>query len=222
MRLISQRPNARPRCAGGAAVLFAAALLTSPSPSLAAEGQPATSLGKLGPRAKKSARTRCRRDADCEVCPRACRGCAPCKTTWRRVCNRKQAALLRKRQQAGGCPKLKCKRCSGRGVRLGNFAFCQRGVCRLRHFATPPPKRPSSKDRACKRDAQCVLMPLASPCGCAPCGHVWRRAVNRGYYRRWKGKWAARRCAQRACPACARVPYGRSASCVAGQCTVRP
>lgn len=85
--------------------------------------------------------------------------------------------------------------------------------------AAAPPQEPWSKERTCRRTADCVIRPR-SPCSCPPCAPTWRRAFNRKALKTWKGKWAARRCQMPLCPACVPRYLGRKAVCVKGQCAV--
>ena len=86
----------------------------------------------------------------------------------------------------------------------------------------PPPRRPPSKDRGCKRDADCVI--AWRPCGYRDpiCEDTWKEAVNRAADQRQQARWANRK------PVCDRTllcksPKGRwlgsRAVCVKGQCT---
>ncbi len=83
-----------------------------------------------------------------------------------------------------------------------------------------PPRRPWSKDRLCRRNRDCVLMP-SWPCDCPPCGDVWREAVNRKALKRFKMSWARKRCKKPKCRKCEGRYLGTRALCIKKQCTVR-
>lgn len=83
-----------------------------------------------------------------------------------------------------------------------------------------PPKRQWHKDRLCKTNRDCVLMPRW-PCSCPPCGDVWREAVNRKTLKRFKMSWARKRCKQPKCRPCKGRYLGTRALCIRKQCTAR-
>lgn len=94
--------------------------------------------------------------------------------------------------------------------------------------APAEPEKPAPADRpkgkidprkACKRDADCVL--VTRPCTCEPCGDVWRETLNRKANEELEAKWARRKCVQPSCPDCTGRYLGTSAVCVSGQCAVR-
>ena len=80
------------------------------------------------------------------------------------------------------------------------------------------PREPRSDERACEEDSDCVFRP-EDPCGCAPCGTAWRRAVNE----RTAGELLAggTSCEPAECPDCTTEWRGTEPVCVEGQCRVR-
>jgi hypothetical protein len=125
-----------------------------------------------------------------------------------------------------GCKRFLCPSCTRvfpsaeAAVKAG---FRPHPACAPKKPAQPkPPRRPHSKQRGCKTTADCVLLPVHSPCSCPPCGKVWPRAVNRKALKAWNSKWAARRCKAPVCAACVPQVLGHGAVCTRGQCTVQP
>ena len=139
-----------------------------------------------------------------------------------------------------GCKEYRCKTCTalfatpGAGMR-GGYKVCAR--CRPdRHFLKkvlgPPPAAPPretrSKDRACKRDRDCALLPPA-PCGCRPCGYTWLRSANRKHVGWLLKEYAREQCDRSVpCTPCANkdlrlldLYLGSKAVCLKGQCTTR-
>ena len=112
-----------------------------------------------------------------------------------------------------GCPRLR-GHTEIRQVRTlaqaldGGFRPCP--VCRpdrayLLRVLGPMPRPPvatPSQERACRRDGDCVLLPLP-PCACPPCGWTWRRAVNRKHAEWLRAEWARESCPPTRCQQCA-------------------
>jgi micrococcal nuclease len=86
---------------------------------------------------------------------------------------------------------------------------------------TPLPKQPWSKERACKVDTDCGLLPLRHPCACSPCGRVQAQAANKKAIDELKARWASIDCKPPNCPACAPLVVGDKALCINGQCQAR-
>jgi endonuclease YncB( thermonuclease family) len=121
------------------------------------------------------------------------------------------------------CKDFTCKHCTavfGSQEEAVKAGYRAHAVC-VSGTGTPPPAGPSSKERACRADGDCVLLPLNSMCSCPPCGRVVRRAVNRTTYNAMMFTWARRRCRAPVCPACAPQVVGDKAVCIKGQCEVR-
>ena len=89
-------------------------------------------------------------------------------------------------------------------------------------LADPPPPGPDPKDprRACKKDADCELLPQR-PCTCTPCGATWREAVNTQTAKDLQDRWARRRCKAPMCPQCVGRYLGETAVCESGSCVPR-
>lgn len=93
-----------------------------------------------------------------------------------------------------------------------------------------PPVRARSKDRACKRNRDCVVE--YDPCGYRnpPCEDTWKPAVNRAADRRKRQRWANKKPACRDKSLCRARPRGSRpgrwlgtwAVCLRGQCVIRP
>lgn len=143
-----------------------------------------------------------------------------------------------KRYHHPSCGAYRCKNCtrtfpSAEAAERAGFKPCgncgdriKRGAAaaapEAEKEATPtPPGLPRSKDRACRKDGDCVLMPR-SPCSCPPCGDVWRLPGNRAALKRWVNRWAVRRCRKPRCKPCKGRFLGREARCIKGQCAVVP
>jgi micrococcal nuclease len=86
---------------------------------------------------------------------------------------------------------------------------------------TPQPRHPWREDRACRADADCVLLPIHSPCACSPCGRVSAEAANKKALETLRASWARMRCQAPICPACAPLVVGDKALCINGQCQAR-
>lgn len=111
-------------------------------------------------------------------------------------------------------------------------ARCRVGRCLIVHVETSPPRplpsppqptQPSSRERACKRDGDCVFEPR-SGCGCPPCGPTWRSAANRKHAAWLRREFARESCPRRTCAKCNRPLrwLGSRIVCQRGQCAVRP
>jgi TonB family protein len=102
------------------------------------------------------------------------------------------------------------------------MARCAAGRCLIVPAVTPPTQSPS-KDRACKRDGDCVFEPR-SGCGCPPCGPTWRSAANRKHAAWLRREYARESCPRHKCAKCRRPLrwLGSRTVCHRGQCAVRP
>ncbi len=92
--------------------------------------------------------------------------------------------------------------------------------------APKPPVAGPNAERACRRDSDCVLLPLP-PCACPPCGWTWRQAVNRRHAKWLLAEWAKESCPPTPCRQCAdplvarlTPVLGTRAVCRGGGCQV--
>jgi hypothetical protein len=181
---------------------------------------PSSGFAKPQVGSKASARALyCLKDADCVALPSVCPSCGPCKPTWRRIGNRKEARRLRKLRTLAKCPRYKCRPCASAMNWRGHRPVCRAKRCRWA-ARLGPPKRPWSKRRVCKKNSDCVFA-RRSPCACVPCWRWWRSAWNRQADKHFQSVWARRRCKRRKCPRCKSIPLGDKVLCINGQCTVR-
>jgi len=88
-----------------------------------------------------------------------------------------------------------------------------------RSITTRAPPRPASKQRKCKRNADCVFLPTICP-GCPPCQPAWLEVGNREEAARIRGIQATVDCKMPTCKVCAHLEYwlGTRTRCVKGQC----
>jgi endonuclease YncB( thermonuclease family) len=124
---------------------------------------------------------------------------------------------------APGCKDYGCRHCTavfGSPEEALKAGYRPHGAC-VSGTGRQPPAGPSSKERACRADRDCVLLPLNSMCSCPPCGRVVRQSVNRTTYNAMMVAWARRRCRAPVCPACVPLVVGEKAVCIKGQCEVR-
>lgn len=118
-----------------------------------------------------------------------------------------------------GCKDYDCKHCTA-GFRTRDEAI-RAGFRPHAECASEAARTPWSQDRVCKADADCVLLPIRSPCACSPCGRVQAQAANRKALAALRASWAQQRCKVPMCPACAPLVIGDKALCLSGQCQAR-
>lgn len=161
----------------------------------------------------------CRRDKDCVFRPTVCRVCAPCKPTWRSVCNRKTARMIRAIRWRSRCALPKCHKCSSSSNWLGRKVVCFQKQCVI----APLQKKSMFGLRGlkCKRHSDCGFLPMPY-CVCLPCGLYWRQAANRRTVLREKSStYVMGQCIRMRCKKCSRRALGSKALCIRNRCTVR-
>jgi hypothetical protein len=109
---------------------------------------------------------------------------------------------------------------SWESVKASCRSQCAEATSGTKVTTSKPPKLPWSKDRVCKKDSDCVLLPTRCP-RCRP--HCWRPVGNREALKRAESVQASVQCRNPGCRRC-RPDYdwlGTKAVCVKGQCEVR-
>jgi hypothetical protein len=117
------------------------------------------------------------------------------------------------------------------GASALNFVPAPPGSPQHYYPRPPKPRLPWSADRACRRDADCGLLPESCR-HCPPCNPTWRQPANKAAVRRARRAYDHRRCPPITCRRCKRLPVppgylpaetgyiGDRAVCKTGQCVV--
>lgn len=147
-----------------------------------------------------------------------CRKCAPRWLGKRPICRDRRCTV---EGQDRHCYKRCLRKSSMQAISSAAIEAQCRHRCGLTApSAKEPPRLPWSKDRACKRDKDCRLLPTRCR-NCAPCKPTWRPVGNHAAAARiLKGP---KGCPKVRCKRCgdAKNLLGRRAVCVRGQCEPR-
>lgn len=103
----------------------------------------------------------------------------------------------------------------GEALRFANAS----GVVTVVERADVAPTLPPAPRRACSKDAECSVAPLA-PCSCTSCETTWLEPATRSVVARMKANYARVSCSPPPCLACVGLVVGTRSTCREGQCVI--